>query len=119
MPFDERYKLIKDAGFDSVMLWWSDKFGRGNGYQEDVKFARNAGLYIENIHTPVHEQNCLSSNTTEGENVYQTYLRCVENCYENEISTMVVHLPNDKFPINNLGINRLEKIINEWSYVKI
>ena len=115
VPFDERYKLIKDAGFDSVMLWWSDKFGRGNGYQEDVKFARNAGLYIENIHTPVHEQNCLSSNTTEGENVYQTYLRCVENCYENEISTMVVHLPNDKFPINNLGINRLEKIINEAS----
>lgn len=49
VPFDERYKLIKDAGFDSVMLWWSDKFGRGNGYQEDVKFARNAGLYIENI----------------------------------------------------------------------
>ena len=39
VPFDERYKLIKDAGFDSVMLWWSDKFGRGNGYQEDVKFA--------------------------------------------------------------------------------
>ena len=63
-------------------------------------------LYIENIHTPVHEQNCLSSNTTEGENVYQTYLRCVENCYENEISTMVVHLPNDKFPINNLGIKK-------------
>ena len=30
VPFDERYKLIKDAGFDSVMLWWSDKFGRGN-----------------------------------------------------------------------------------------
>lgn len=38
----------------------SDKFGRGIGYQKDVQFARNAGLYIENIHTPVHEQNFLS-----------------------------------------------------------
>ena len=46
VPFDERYKLIKDAGFDSVMLWWSDKFGRGNGYQEDVKFARNISCFM-------------------------------------------------------------------------
>lgn len=25
------------------MLWWSDKFGRGIGYQREVSFARNAG----------------------------------------------------------------------------
>lgn len=31
VSFEERYKLIKNAGFDCVMLWWSDKFGRGNG----------------------------------------------------------------------------------------
>ena len=37
--------MIKKAGFDCVMLWWSDKFGRGNGYQEDVRFAKNAGLF--------------------------------------------------------------------------
>ena len=29
VPFEERYKLIKNAGFDCVMLWWSDRFGRG------------------------------------------------------------------------------------------
>ena len=113
VSFEERYKLIKDAGFECVMLWWSDRFGRGEGYQEDVKYARNAGLYIENIHTPVHEQNCLSLNTVEGESVYQTYLQCVRDCFENAISTMVIHLPDDKYPINNLGINRLEKIIYE------
>ena len=28
VPFEERYRLIKMAGFDCVMLWWSDKFGR-------------------------------------------------------------------------------------------
>ena len=41
VSFEERYKLIKNAGFDCVMLWWSDKFGRGIGYQKDVRFARN------------------------------------------------------------------------------
>ena len=25
------------------MLWWSDKFSRGIGYQREVSFARNAG----------------------------------------------------------------------------
>ena len=57
VPFEERYRLIKMAGFDCVMLWWSDKFGRGAGYQEDVSLAKKAGLEIENMHTPVHGQN--------------------------------------------------------------
>ena len=43
VSFEERYRLIKEAGFDCVMLWWSDKFGRGIGYQREVSFSRNAG----------------------------------------------------------------------------
>lgn len=113
VPFEERYKLIKEAGFDCVMLWWSDKFGRGIGYQKDVQYARNAGLHIENIHTPVHEQNCLSSDNLDGESVFQSYLQCVKNCSENNIATMVIHLPSDEYPINNLGIKRLDNIISE------
>lgn len=26
-------KLIKEAGFDCVMLWWSEGFGRGTDYR--------------------------------------------------------------------------------------
>lgn len=40
VSFEERYQLIKNAGFDCVMLWWSDQFGRGSGYQEDVHLAK-------------------------------------------------------------------------------
>lgn len=113
VPFEERYRLIKNAGFDCVMLWWSDKFGRGDGYQEDVSLARNAGLFIENIHAPVHEQNHLSSDNLEGDSVFNTYLQCVMDCYKYDISTMVIHLPNDEHPINNLGMKRLENIIGK------
>ncbi len=113
VSFEERYKLIKSAGFDCVMLWWSDKFGRGADYQQDVQFARNARLHIENIHAPVHEQNCLSLDSLEGESVFQSYIQCVKDCFEYDISTIVIHLPNDENPINNLGIKRLEKIICE------
>lgn len=111
VPFSERYKLIKDAGFDCVMLWWSDKFGRGAGYQEDVQFARNAGLIIENIHAPVHDQNNLSMDNQDGENVYQSYLQCVNDCNEYSIPTVVIHLPDDNYPINKLGLKRIETIV--------
>lgn len=113
VSFQERYKLIKAAGFDCAMLWWSDKFGRGDGYQQDVQFAREAGLIVENIHTPVHEQNYLSLDKLDGESVFHTYLRCVDDCHVHNIPTMVIHLPDDESPLNTLGIKRLEKIVNQ------
>ncbi len=112
VSFEERYQLIKNAGFDCVMLWWSDQFGRGSGYQEDVHLARNAGLYIENIHAPVQEQNCLSMDNLEGERVFQTYCQCVMDCDQYDIPTVVIHLPDDRHSINDLGVKRLEYIIS-------
>lgn len=113
VPFYERYKLIKKAGFDCVMLWWSDKFGRGIGYQKDVEYARNTGLIIENIHAPVHEQNDLSADNLSGESVFQSYLQCVKDCFEYKIPTMVIHLPDDRNPINCLGVERLKSLVSE------
>lgn len=113
VSFAERYRLIKNAGFDCVMLWWSDRFGRGSGYREDARLARKAGLSIENIHAPVHEQNFLSLDNLEGESVLQNYLQCVKDCFEFGVPTMVVHLPNDEYPINDLGMERLEILIEK------
>lgn len=113
VSFEERYKMIKNAGFDCVMLWWSDKFGRGAGYQRDVQFARNAGLYIENIHAPLHEQNFLSMDNLDGESVFQSYLQCVNECFAFSIPVLVIHLPDDRHPINKLGLERLGIMIRE------
>lgn len=113
VPIRNRYKLIKEAGFDSVMLWWSEGFGRGPDYPEGVEWARNAGLFIENIHTPVQEQNHLSLNNMDGENVFQCYLQCIKDCSEFDIPSMVIHLPNDKYPLNKLGMERITKIANQ------
>lgn len=113
VPIRDRYKLIKEAGFDNVLLWWSDGFGRGTDYRKGVQYARNAGLFIENIHTPVQEQNNLSLDNIDGESVFQCYLQCIRECSEFDIPTMVIHLPNDKYPINKLGMERLESITNK------
>ena len=112
VPFDERYRLIRSSGFDCVMLWWSDKFGRGEGFEKDADLARDAGLYIENMHAPVHEQNELSKDNLQGEHVLFDYLKCVEDCNKHKIPTVVIHLPDDEYPLNDLGNARLDVIID-------
>ncbi|WP_455716917.1 sugar phosphate isomerase/epimerase family protein [Anaerosporobacter sp.] len=106
----DRYKLIKEAGFDGVLLWWSDGFGRGADYREGVQHVINAGLMIENMHTPVQNQNNLSLDNIDGENVFECYSECIKDCAEVKIPTMVVHLPNDNFPITELGMERIKRI---------
>lgn len=114
IPNKERYQLIKEAGFDGVLLWWSDGFGRDcfgrNDYRRGPQAARESGLYIENIHTPVHNENNLWLDNLDGEAVTDCYLQCVADCAAFEIPTMVVHLPNEDNPINTLGLDRIKRI---------
>lgn len=110
VPIRDRYRLIKEAGFDGVLLWWSDGFERGADYRAGADYARNAGLVIENIHTPIQEQDKLSCDNLDGEYLLECYLQCVRDCAEFGIPTMVVHLPDDKYPINELGLERIKRI---------
>ncbi|MCR1950472.1 sugar phosphate isomerase/epimerase [Clostridium sp. DSM 100503] len=119
VPIEDRYKLIKAAGFDGVLLWWSNGFGRGADYRDGVQYARNAGLIIENIHTPVQEQNKLSLDNLDGEGLIKCYLQCIKDCAEFDIPTMVVHLPDDKYPINELGMERIKRIVEKAEKLNI
>ena len=111
VSFSKRYKLIKNAGFDCVMLWWSDKFGRGAGYEKDADYARDVGLLIENIHCPVHLQDDISLDSLNGEDSFELYVKCLKDCEALHIPTMVIHAPSDNFPINTLGLYRFREII--------
>ncbi len=117
IPSISRYKLIKEVGFDGVLLWWSNGFGRDryewNEYRKAPHIAREAGLYIENIHAPVETQNDLSSDNLDGESLFSQYLDCITDCSVNEIPTMVVHLPNDKYPLGQIGLNRVKRLVEK------
>ena len=85
--------------------------GGGDGYEKDADLAREAGLIAENMHAPVHAQNDLSSDDLNGEEVVRDYLKCVEDCSKHHIPAVVIHLPDDDFPITDLGNERLDRII--------
>lgn len=109
LPIKERYRLIRRVGFDGVLLWWSNGFGR-NEYRNGPQIAREAGLFIENIHTPVQNQNNLWLDDLDGEALTECYLQCVADCAEFEIPTMVLHLPNEDNNYNPLGLDRIKRI---------
>jgi len=109
LPIKERYRLIKKAGFDGVLLWWSEYFDR-NDYRSGPQIVREAGLSIENIHTPFQVQDNIWLDNLDGEASIDRYLQCVADCAEFEIPTMVVHLPNDDKPYNALGLDRIKRI---------
>jgi sugar phosphate isomerase/epimerase len=106
LTITERYRLIKDAGFDGVLLWWSEYLDRGD-YHGGPRLAREAGLFVENIHTPFQVQDGLWLDNLEGEATVECYLKCIADCAEFEIPTMVVHLPDDDKPHTALGLNRI------------
>lgn len=114
LPLKERYKLIKEAGFDGVLLWWSNDFGRDvfgfNDYRNGPQIAQEAGLFVENIHTSVQNQNDLWLDNLDGEALTDCYLQCITDCAEFEIPTMVVHLPNEENLYNSLALDRIKKI---------
>lgn len=110
IPIKDRYKYIKAAGFDGVLLWWSSDFGRGEDYKEGAQLARNAGLTVENIHTPILQQDNLFMDNLDGESSFNCYMQCIRDCADYEIPTMVVHLPDNKYPVNALGLERIRQM---------
>lgn len=109
LSIKERYRLIKKTGFDGVLLWWSEYLDR-NDYRSGPQIVREAGLSIENIHTPFQVQDNIWLDNLNGEASIGCYLQCVADCAGFEIPTMVVHLPDDDKPYNALGLDRIKRI---------
>lgn len=40
VPYKKCYQIIKEAGFDGVLLYWSNEFGNIN-YKDNLELARH------------------------------------------------------------------------------
>jgi sugar phosphate isomerase/epimerase len=111
VPYEERYGLIKKAGFDGVLLYWSDEFGNVD-YKHNAELARLEGLFVENIHTSYDNINDFWLDNLSGNEITDYLMQCVDDCYEYEIPTMIVHITSGENPpkANKLGINRIRQI---------
>ena len=112
VPYRERYQLIKEVGFDGVLLYWSNEFGNMD-YKHNPELARYEGLFVENIHTSFDNINDLWLDNLNGNEITDYLLQCVDDCHKHEIATMIVHLTSGDNPpnANVLCINRIKKIV--------
>ena len=112
-PFEERYRLIKQAGFDATLVWW-DEEDQGD-YRTQPELARRAGLWVENMHADFGNAGHLWEDTAAGQAVFEYYMMCLDDCGTFEIPTMVMHTGcgRDYLPsLSELSLDRLGRMIN-------
>jgi len=112
-PLEKRLEQIKNAGFDSVMIWWDD----GKFDFEGEKFtyrllADKHDLYICNAHLPYDNCNNLWAETSIGDEYAELLCNQITECGEYEIPTAVIHVTKGLTPppYNKASIERLKKI---------
>lgn len=114
LPMKERYRLIKQAGFDGTMVWWGHFEAKPNlEKHQNPNLAREQGLVVENLHAPFNGVNNLWCDTLEGEDYANCLCNCIDDCVLHEVPTMVVHISggNAPPPVNKIGLDRVRKIV--------
>lgn len=46
-------------------------------------------------------------------------MHCIDDCVEFDIPTMVIHLPDNQFPVNELGVKRINKLVDRAEKFRI
>lgn len=113
MSSAEVYRLIRQAGFDGVLLWWGDKYGN-HRHHENPELARKEGLFVENIHVPFDTSNDLWADSLAGLEQEDMLKRCIDDCATFQIPTMVMHVTTGDvyFPEKETGLARMERIVD-------
>jgi len=107
----ESFRLIKQAGFDAVLLWWDDEFDPD--YRKQPELAQRAGLYVENIHAPFGDtKHSIWVEGEAGQAIFERYMQCIDDCATFEIPTVVMHISRNSAPplLSELGLERLKRI---------
>lgn len=120
IPYPERFRKIREAGFDGVLLYWSDEYG-DTDFKSFPRYAEEAGLTVENIHTSFKNINSIWADNQEGTSIEDYLLQCVDDCAVYGIPTMIVHLSsgNNPPPMNPFGVDRIKRIVEKAEKYKV
>ncbi|WP_243135748.1 sugar phosphate isomerase/epimerase family protein [Acetobacterium tundrae] len=93
MKFEERIKIIADAGFDEAMISWEDEFEPWALKKEAFpEIVRSSGLGITNIHAPFIGYNDIWEATRlEIQPKLEVFKDYIRDCKRFDIPAMVMH----------------------------
>lgn len=92
-PFEERIKLIKEAKYDYLMLWWEDEtYPNFIDRSELMKIVSGYDLKLDNIHLPFDDANILwSENKIERQSQTYKIIKWLHECKKSGANTVVMH----------------------------
>lgn len=115
IDYTERLKLIKEASFDSIMLWWGDEFEDYKKIKRKLPdLAANYGLSVENIHAPIMGTNTIWLDNANSLDILKKYEKAILDCSALEIHTVVLHVTDNKpdFAPTTIGLERFKKLVD-------
>ncbi len=123
LPIEDRLKMIKEAGFDNVMLWWEDEdYPYFRDKKTFVSLAKEFGLGVDNIHLPYEDCNLLwSDKTSEREAHVNEVIKYLEGCKSSGAEKVVLHTNRSSLSDVDYknGYKSFDKIINFAEDIKI
>ena len=91
LSLKEQMRFVKAAGFDGVFFNWEDS----EEFKENVSFAREFGLEMASVHAPF--DNICDMWTEEKPPIFHTLLKCIRDCGELHIETVVCLNRKEKY----------------------
>jgi sugar phosphate isomerase/epimerase len=122
-PFEERIRLIKEADYDYLMLWWEDESYSSNiDRREFVNTIKRYDIKLDNVHLPYDGTALLwGDDKYKRENQVFKIIKWLEECKQCGVETVVMHTEEDdgqdlKY---GLGYDSFGKIIKEAENIKV
>ncbi len=112
---EERIKLIKSAGFDSVMFWWGDEFEYTDGNRYDlVKLAFKHNLTVNTVHFPSTHADYIWRRERATEYA-DRMIAAVRDCAEIGAENLVMHTTRALITprYNETGIEAISRVVRE------
>lgn len=104
---------IKQAGFENVFIYW---FGDTSSCtkEEQLRYIKEQGLNVIFAHLGYEEINSIWEIGSEGDVVASKHLQDIQECSQNDIPMVVMHLstPPRGNDYNEIGQERIRKIVS-------
>lgn len=113
LPFSERIKLIKEIGFERVMLWWGDDRNDLDGSKYDhPQIVNDLGLKIENVHLPFDGIGILWKDEEEANKRERSIIKQINELGKYDVDTVIMHITNGSKlpPLTTTMLDRITRI---------
>ncbi len=114
LELDDRLRLIKDAGFKAVLLWWAVQSAYEPPIPRKVEAAARHGLAVENAHLHYKHVNSLWEEGEEGEHYCNELCGLIASAATYGVPTLVVHPTRTAEPpaFSDLGLSRFMRLVD-------